>query len=55
MAGRENPEGQFVGFKDLDLPTAYRDLFTEIPASVFHMPISSTALRGEAKRSKTDT
>ena len=40
-------EGVFKTLDDLPLPTAYRDLFTQIPESEFRDDISSTQIRNE--------
>ncbi len=53
VAGRENREGNFVGLEDLTLPEAYRDLFSGIPQSDFHVCVSSTSLRGQVTSDQT--
>jgi hypothetical protein len=45
VAGRMNQDGSFVCLEDLQVPAAYRDLFTAIPASAFRVDLSSTQLR----------
>jgi hypothetical protein len=45
VAGRLNAEGVVVGLDDLNIPAAYRDLFTPIPACEFRLDVSSTQLR----------
>jgi hypothetical protein len=45
VAGREDPAGRFVALEHLDVPDAYRDLFTGLAQGEFHVPISSTQLR----------
>jgi hypothetical protein len=50
VAGRENAEGLFVGVENLGLPDAVRDLFAGIPKSALHVPLSSSALRGQSGR-----
>jgi nicotinic acid mononucleotide adenylyltransferase len=45
VAGRAGKEGQLVCLEDLQIPPAYRDLFTAIPASQFRVDVSSTELR----------
>jgi hypothetical protein len=53
VAGREAPAGKPIGVEDLDVPEAYRDLFTGIPKADFCLPISSTALRKQAAEAQT--
>jgi nicotinic acid mononucleotide adenylyltransferase len=48
VAGREDSQGVRLGLEELALPESTRDLFAAIPASEYHMPISSTALRQRA-------
>jgi hypothetical protein len=50
VAGRENEAGVFLGVEDLVLPDAVRDLFTGIPKSALHVPLSSSALRRQSSR-----
>jgi hypothetical protein len=45
VAGREDSSGRFVDLDGLSIPADFRDLFTAIPQSAFHIPLSSTALR----------
>ena len=44
-AGRIDEDGRFVGLHDLAMPHAYRDLFQDLPESIFRMDLSSTELR----------
>jgi hypothetical protein len=48
VAGRQDSTGRFLALEDLQLPEAFQDLFTGIPGSEFHVPVSSTALRTQA-------
>jgi hypothetical protein len=45
VAGRVGQDGAFVCLGDLQIPAAYRDLFTAIPACEFRVDLSSTQLR----------
>jgi nicotinamide mononucleotide (NMN) deamidase PncC len=45
VAGREDAAGAFLSLDQIDMPTPFRDLFVAIPATDFHMEISSTELR----------
>jgi hypothetical protein len=47
VAGRVDLAGRFLGLDDLDMPAAYRDLFTAILATEFRFDISSTHLRAQ--------
>jgi hypothetical protein len=47
VAGRVDDSGRFVELDQLAIPEAYRDLFTPIPKSEFHVDLSSSALRGQ--------
>jgi hypothetical protein len=47
VAGRKNSEGRFLVLEDLEVPAAYQDLFSALPASEFRVDLSSTQLRGE--------
>lgn len=44
VAGRSS-KGDFQTLEDINIPPAYRALFTEIPEEAFHMDISSTEIR----------
>ena len=46
VAGRER-DGVFRTLADLQLPADYRDLFIELPATVFRSDLSSTAIRAQ--------
>ncbi|SRR6266851_2676886 len=45
VAGRLDKNGRFAGLEDIDMPTAFSDLFTSIPEAEFRFDISSTQLR----------
>ncbi|MGH7169443.1 MAG: hypothetical protein ACRELF_08015 [Gemmataceae bacterium] len=45
VAGRVNPEGNFVDLSTAPIPAAYRDLFADIPAAAFRVDLCSTQLR----------
>jgi hypothetical protein len=45
VAGRVDREGRFVGLAELALPAEFADLFEAIPAELFRLDVSSTALR----------
>jgi cytidyltransferase-like protein len=47
VAGRKDAEGRFQALEDLNVPAAYRDLFSPLPASEFRVDLSSTQLRAE--------
>jgi nicotinamide mononucleotide (NMN) deamidase PncC len=53
VAGRENAEGRFSLLADVNLPEAYRHLFSGLTQAEFHIPISSTSLRQQAEKAKT--
>jgi hypothetical protein len=44
-AGRINAAGDFIDLSCLNIPAAYRDLFTAIPAGDFRVDLCSTQLR----------
>lgn len=46
VAGRRDATGRFCCLENLDIPAEFRDLFTGIPESEFHVDVSSTKLRG---------
>ncbi len=48
VAGRVTAAGAFAELHHLDIPTALADLFGPIPAELFRLDVSSTALRAEA-------
>jgi hypothetical protein len=51
VACRLDGEGKWVEASDLPIPSAFRDLFAEIPAEQFRWDLSSTQLRaGGASR-----
>jgi hypothetical protein len=52
VAGRVDERAVFLGLDDLDIPAAFRDLFTPIPVEVFRMDVSSTQLRREREQSR---
>jgi Cytidylyltransferase-like len=45
VAGRLTPGGGYLGLDDVPVPAEQRDLFTAIPQSEFHAPVSSTEIR----------
>ena len=45
VAGRVDAQWRFVGLEQIDVPPAFRDLFTAIPESAFRLDVSSTQLR----------
>jgi hypothetical protein len=45
VAGRVDAAGKFLGLGDLDIPAGCRDLFTDIPETVFRLDLSSTQIR----------
>lgn len=45
VAGRVDAQGRFVGLDQIEVPPAFRDLFTAIPESAFRLDVSSTQLR----------
>jgi hypothetical protein len=47
VAGRVDASGKFLGLSNLDIAAAYRDLFSEIPETVFRLDLSSTQIRAE--------
>ncbi len=47
VAGRTDAEGRFLTLEDLEVPAAYQDLFTALPASEFRVDLSSTQLRAK--------
>jgi nicotinamide mononucleotide (NMN) deamidase PncC len=52
VAGRQDNTDQFITLEDVPLPEAFRDLFSEVPRSEFHIPVSSTVLRSQAAASR---
>jgi hypothetical protein len=48
VACRQDRTGKHVSLDDLEVPDAFRDLFVGIAKDDFSVPISSTALRGQA-------
>ena len=44
-AGRMAADGRFVSLDDLDVPSAYRDLYQAVPEQAFRVDVSSTRLR----------
>ncbi|HXG11950.1 MAG TPA: hypothetical protein VNK04_19495 [Gemmataceae bacterium] len=54
VAGRADASGRFVTLEDLDLPGPFRDLFEGIPESEFHLDLSSTQLRQQARTAPTN-
>jgi hypothetical protein len=50
VAGRVDAEGHFCGLDDVAIPSAYRDLFTGIPETLFRLDLSSTELRAAARQ-----
>jgi hypothetical protein len=48
VAGRADAQGRFVGLDRIEVPPAFRDLFTAIPEAAFRLDVSSTALRAAA-------
>jgi hypothetical protein len=53
VAGRVNTAGTFLGLDDLNIPAAFRDLFTAIPSGEFRVDVSSTDLRATAEARQT--
>ena len=47
VAGRVNNQGQFHDLTNLKVPSPFKQLFQEIPASLFRHDISSTELRSK--------
>jgi hypothetical protein len=47
VAGRADASGKFVGLAELDVPAAWRDLFSAIPETMFRLDLSSTQIRGQ--------
>jgi nicotinamide mononucleotide (NMN) deamidase PncC len=49
VAGRLDREQGYVGLEQLEIPLAFRDLFTGIPEASFRLDLSSTELRASAE------
>jgi hypothetical protein len=52
VAGRVNPNGDFVGLDNLEIPKDHLDLFASVPAERFRVDLSSTQLRQADDQSK---
>jgi hypothetical protein len=50
VAGRVDADGDFRHLQDMDIPSAFAELFHPIPDSLFRHDISSTALRQTGQR-----
>jgi hypothetical protein len=52
VAGRAEPSGRFVELEHVDIPRAFRDLFTAIPEAACRVDLSSTQLRQRSDQDK---
>jgi hypothetical protein len=50
VAGRSDSQGVFHTLAEIAMPPAFADLFQPIPANLFHLDISSSALRAQGGR-----
>lgn len=50
VAGRSDSQGVFHTLAEIAVPPAFADLFRPIPAELFHLDISSSALRAQGGR-----
>jgi hypothetical protein len=53
VACRQDRAGKPIGLNNLCLPDSHRDLFSEIPKTLFFEPVSSTALRERSAKAAT--